>query len=243
MNAFDLAGKTILITGASSGIGKQAAVSISEQNARLIITGRNEERLKETYNELKPGDHLSIICDLTNEAEREQIAEKVPEINGVVHCAGLTNHIPAKFIRQKDIDEVFNINYNVPLLLTSQLLKKKKIVNHSSIVFLSSIATRYPYFGGTLYTGSKSAIEAYSRVLSLELASKKIRSNCLSPSFVKTPMVDGAEKTISTEVLAKFEKMIPLGFGEPEDVANAIIFFLSDASKWITGANLVMGGG
>lgn len=243
MNSFDLSGKTILITGASSGIGKEAANTISNHNANVIITGRNEQRLKESLEILKDAKHISITADLTDPEQRESLAEQTPEINGLVHCAGITTHMPAKFLRQQDIDETFTINYNVPVLLTSLLLKKKKILNNSSIVFLSSIATKYPYFGGTLYSSTKSAIEAYSRVLALELASKKIRSNCLSPSFVKTPMVDGAEKTISKEVLDKFEKMMPLGFGEPEDVANAIVFFLSDASKWITGANLLMGGG
>ena len=243
MNAFDLSGKTILITGASSGIGKQAAISISNYGGRLIITGRNEDRLKETFDSLKPGEHLALTADLSIAEERDSIIEQTPEINGVVHCAGITGHLPAKFIRQQDLNEMFNINFNVPVLFTSQLLKNKKILQNSSIVFLSSITTKYPYYGGALYGSTKSAIESYSKVLALELASKKIRSNCLAPSFVQTPMVEDAEKTISKEVLDKFEKMMPLGFGEPEDVANAIVFFLSDASKWITGTNLILGGG
>lgn len=243
MGAFDLSGKTILITGASSGIGKQAAISISDLGARLIITGRNEDRLKETSNSLKPGEHISIIADLNISKNIDTLLEQMPELNGVVHCAGVTSHLPAKFIRQQDLDEMFDINFNVPVLLTSQLLKKKRILKNSSIVFLSSIATKYPYYGGALYSSTKAAIESYSKVLALELASRKIRSNCLSPSFVQTPMVEGVEKTISKEVLEKFEKMMPLGFGEAEDVANAIIFFLSDASKWITGTNLILGGG
>ncbi len=243
MGAFDLSGKTILITGASSGIGKQAAITISNFGANVIISGRNHEKLQETFKNLTEGEHLSIAAELTNPKEIENLVDKTPELNGIVHCAGITSHLPAKFIRQQDIDEMFNINYNVPVLLSSQLLKKKKILQNSSIVFLSSIATKYPYFGGALYSSTKSAIESYSRVLAMELASKKIRSNCLSPSFVQTPMVEDAGKTISKEVLDKFEKMMPLGFGEPEDVANAIVFFLADASKWITGTNLVLGGG
>jgi len=243
MNSFDLSGKTILVTGASSGIGKQAAVTISNHGGNVIITGRNEERLQQTLSGLKKGDHKSIAADLKNPSDIDTLLEQLPELNGIVHSAGITTHLPAKFIRQQDIDEIFDINYNVPVLLTAQLLKKKKVLNNSSIVFLSSIATKYPYFGGSVYSSTKSAIEAYSRVLALELASKKIRSNCLLPSFVQTPMVEDAGKTISKDVLEKFEKMMPLGFGEPEDVANAIVFFLSDASKWITGTNLVLGGG
>jgi predicted outer membrane repeat protein len=243
MKSFSLSGKTILITGASSGIGKEAAVRLSLCGANVVITGRNEGRLNETFQNLQAGANQIIKSDLTDPDQIESLTDKLRELNGVVHCAGITSHMPAKFLRQQDIDEIFNINYNVPVLLTSSILKKKKILNNSSIVFLSSIATKYPYYGGALYTSSKAALEAYSRVLALELASKKIRSNCLSPSFVKTPMVDGAEKTISKDVLDKFEKMMPLGFGEAEDVANAIVFFLSDESKWITGTNLVMGGG
>ncbi len=243
MNDFNLTEKTILITGASSGIGKQAAITISNHGGNVIITGRNEKRLQQTLNNLNSGDHKLFTADLKNSGDIDALLEKMPELNGVVHSAGITALLPAKFIRQQDIDEMFDINYNVPVLLTSQLLKKKKILSNSSIVFLSSLATKYPYFGGSLYSSTKSAIESYSKVLALELASRKIRSNCLLPSFVQTPMVEEAEKTISKEVLDKFEKMMPLGFGEPDDVANAIVFFLSDASKWITGTNLVLGGG
>jgi len=243
MNAFDLSGKKILITGASSGIGKQAAITVSNYGGSVIICGRDSGRLKETFENLNKGEHLSIVADLTRAEDRDSLLEQLPDLNGIVHCAGITGHLPAKFIRQQDLDEMFNINYNVPVLLNSQILKKKRILQNSSIVFLSSIATKYPYYGGAIYESTKSALESYSRVLAIELASKKIRSNCLLPSFVQTPMVEGAEKTISKEVLEKFEKMMPLGFGEPEDVANAIVFFLSDASKWITGTNLILGGG
>ncbi len=240
---FSLKGKTILITGASSGIGKQTAIDLSKGGAILIITGRNVERLTETFHALHGEGHIQLTADLLDFDLFGAFTENLPVLNGVVHCAGVTGHLPAKFIGANDIFEMMRINYMAPVLLTSSLLKKKKIAAKASLVFLSSITTKYPYYGGALYGSSKAAIEAYSRVLSIELAAKGIRSNCVSPSFVRTPMVDDAGKTISNEVLEKFEKMMPLGFGEPSDVSNAILYLLSDASKWVTGSNVVLGGG
>lgn len=243
MEPFTLENKTILITGASSGIGAQTAITCSQMGANIVITGRNEERLTDTLNKLEGKGHKKIETDLTEEDSRNQLVEEVDSLDGVVHSAGLTTHMPAKFLRQKNLDQLFTINYNVPVLLTARLLKKKKINDGGSLVFMSSIATKYPYFGGAVYSSTKAGIEAYAKTLAVEVAPKKIRSNCLMPSFVKGPMVEEAGKTISQEVLDKFEKMMPLGFGEPEDVANTVVFFLSDASKWITGARLTMGGG
>lgn len=240
---FSLQGKTILITGASSGIGKQSVIDLSKAGALLVITGRNEERLKETFDALDGEGHIQFTADLLDFDSFGTLVENLPLLNGIVHSAGITGHLPAKFIGANDISEVMRINYMAPVLLTAALLRKKKVAANASIVFLSSITTKYPYYGGALYGSSKAAIEAYSRVLSIELAAKGIRSNCVSPSFVRTPMVDDAGKTISNEVLEKFEKMMPLGFGEPSDVSNAILYLLSDASKWVTGSNMVLGGG
>lgn len=242
-NTFSLSGKTILITGASSGIGKQTAIDLSLQGATLIITGRDESRLNDILAQLSGENHRSLAANLLDFDNFPAFAESIPMLDGLVHSAGITGHLPAKFIASADIAETFNINYMAPVLLTAALLRKKKIAPKASIIFLSSIATKYPYFGGALYSSSKAALEAYSRVLSIELAPKEIRSNCISPSFVRTPMVEGAGKTISNEVLEKFEKMMPLGFGEPADVSNAISYLLSDASRWVTGTNLILGGG
>jgi NAD(P)-dependent dehydrogenase (short-subunit alcohol dehydrogenase family) len=240
---FSLTGKTIFITGASSGIGKQTAIDLSAAGARLVITGRNEARINETFHSLTGEGHTCFVADMLDFDSFGSIAENLPLLNGIVHSAGVTGHLPAKFIAADDISQMMQINYMAPVLLTSALLKKKKVAANASLVFLSSITTKYPYYGGALYGSSKAAIEAYSRVLSIELAAKGIRSNCISPSFVRTPMVDDAGKTISNEVLDKFEKMMPLGFGEPTDVSNAILYLLSDASKWVTGSNMVLGGG
>ena len=240
---FSLIGKTVLVTGATSGIGIQAAIDLSIAGATVIITGRDEARLNGTLSALHGEGHAHFIADLLDFDKFAMLAESLPILDGIVHSAGVTNHIPAKFISADDISEVMRINYMAPVLLTAALLRKKKIANKGSIVFLSSITTKYPYYGGSLYGSSKAALEAYSRVLSVELAGKGIRSNCISPSFVRTPMVEDAGKTISNDVLEKFEKMMPLGFGETSDVSHAILYLLSDASKWVTGSNMVLGGG
>ena len=242
-NPFQLEGKTILITGASSGIGREAAITITRNGGNVIITGRNQQRLQETYHSLERDGHLSFEADLTDLQEITSIADQLPELDGIVFSSGITGHLPAKFIGENDITSFFRINYQAPVLLTSRILKNKKLKNKASVIFLSSVASRFPYYGGALYASTKAALEAYSRVLAIELAPKGIRSNCISSSFVKTQMRQGAAVTISEEVLQKFEKMMPLGFGETADVANAIIFLLSDASRWVTGTNLILGGG
>lgn len=240
---FDLQGKTILITGSSSGIGRESAIMASKAGARLILTGRNTGKLQDTLNSLDGQDHVFIPADLTISEELATLVDQSPELDGIVHSAGITGHLPAKFINSEEIGRFFSSNYQAPVLLTAGLLRKKKVRTGASIIFLSSIATKYPYFGGALYGSSKAALEAYSKVLALELAPRQVRSNCISPSFVKTAMVEGAAETISKEVLEKFEKMMPLGFGEPSDVASAVVYLLSDASRWVTGSNLVLGGG
>jgi NAD(P)-dependent dehydrogenase (short-subunit alcohol dehydrogenase family) len=242
-NPFQLDGKTFLLTGASSGIGKAAAIAISKAGGTVIITGRNLERLQQTYSTLSGKGHFLFPADLNQSEEIHQLVDQLPGLDGIVFSAGITGHLPARFILEDDISSYFDTNYKAPVLLTSRILKIKKLNNKASVIFLSSIATKFPYYGGALYSSTKAAIELYSKVLAIELASKGIRSNCISPSFVKTPMVDSAAETISDEVMEKFKKMMPLGFGEPEDVANAIIYLLSDASKWVTGSNLVLGGG
>jgi NAD(P)-dependent dehydrogenase (short-subunit alcohol dehydrogenase family) len=167
----------------------------------------------------------------------------LPPLNGIVHCAGIVGPLPSKFITQKEIDKMFSINYNVPVNLTSKILRKKKLLDNASVVFMSTIATKNPYFGGALYSSSKAALEAYSKTLALELISRGIRSNCLLAGLVDTPMiVSPSEKGMQEEALERYLQKYPLGIGAPKDVAATILFFLSDASKWITGTNLILGG-
>ncbi len=241
-NPFSLTGKNILITGASSGIGKATALLCAEMGAQVWITGRNKERLNEVFLQLAGENHQQIVADLTTEEGLDTIVDFTDQLDGVVFSAGITKPTPIRFIKPKHEKEIFDINYRSPLFLSAKLLKKKKINPKGSLVFLSSFAADYAYIGGALYSSSKSAIESLSRTLAKELSPKKIRSNCLKPSFVKGQMVEDTEKIASKELMDKFEEMMPLGFGEPEDVANAAVFLLSDGSAWITGVEISMGG-
>jgi len=244
MNAFDLSGKTILITGASSGLGRQCAITASRHGATVYITGRNPERLLETYNQLSGSGHHRIAADLTKLEDIANLVAQIPSLNGVVYSIGISDLSPARFIKPEDIKRTFDISYNASVLLTSQLLTKKKLVKSAcSLVFISTISTKYPFVGGTMYISAKAALESYAKVLALELAPRGIRSNSISPAFVKTPMLDDTAEKYSDEAVRKIEAQQLLGLGEPEDVANTVVFFLSDAARWITASNLVVGGG
>jgi NAD(P)-dependent dehydrogenase (short-subunit alcohol dehydrogenase family) len=242
---FDLSNKVVLVTGASSGIGRQTAISVSEMGARLVITGRNEERLAETLAKLKGDGHLSLAGDLLATDFIESLVDFCPALNGVVHCAGILHPYPIRFISAKEINDMFGINYQAPVLITARLLKKKKTADGCSLVFITSISgTHRPYYGGALYAGSKSALESFSRVLAIEHAAKKIRSNCLSPAIVKTPIFDEYMGGVADQQnVDAYEKKYPLGFGEPVDVANAAIYLLSEASRWVTGTTIFLDGG
>lgn len=242
LQQFGLKDKTIFITGASSGIGKQIALSVAESGGTVFITGRDETRLKETFQSLKGYNHKFQVADFTVESEIQHLVDCLSPLDGVVHSAGVTSHFPVKFIGAKQIHETFDINFFAPVLLMKQILSKRLLKDSASIIFLSSIASKYPYFGGSLYTSSKLALEGYCRTLALELCSKKIRANCMAPAMVQTSMLTKTEETISKETLDKFKSAHPLGFGKPDDVANAAVFLLSDASRWITGQNIILGG-
>jgi NAD(P)-dependent dehydrogenase (short-subunit alcohol dehydrogenase family) len=244
MNPFDLTGKTILVTGASSGLGRQCAITASKYGANVFITARNQQRLLETYNQLSGTGHHWFLADLTLEMDIANLMREIPQLNGVVYSTGISDLSPARFIKQEDISKTFDISFNASVLLTSQLLAKKKLEkNACSLLFISTISTRYPFVGGAMYISAKAALESYAKVLGIELASKGIRSNSISPAFVKTPMLDDTAEKYSGEAVRKIEEQQLLGFGEPEDVANVVVFFLSDASRWITASNLIVGGG
>ena len=242
----NLSGKNILITGASSGIGKQAAINISKQGGIVIITGRNQNRLNATFKKLEGKGHQSFVADLTDENQINDLVKIIPKLNGIVHCAGIVSPMPAKFIRQENISKMIRVHFEIPVLLNARILLTKKLLNDSSIIFMSTISTKIPFFGGSLYNSAKSAIEVYSKTLALELVAKGIRSNCLSPGLVRTPLISEPAKEGHVEIVAdslqRYLKKFPMGIGEVEDVANTIVFLLSDEAKWISGTNIVLGG-
>ncbi|MCK9219775.1 MAG: SDR family NAD(P)-dependent oxidoreductase [Bacteroidales bacterium] len=244
MNAFDLKGKTILVTGASSGLGKQTAITASEYGARVIITGRNATRLLETHQLLHGEGHLQFLADLTIQSDIDQLVAGLPMLDGLVHCTGISELSPARFITEEIISRTFRISFNASVLLTAGILAKKKLTkNNSSIVFISSISTRYPFVGGAMYISAKAALEAYARVLAIELAPRGTRVNCIAPAFVRTPMLDETAENFSRETVDKIEQRQLMGLGDPVDVANTIVFYLADASKWVSATNLILGGG
>jgi NAD(P)-dependent dehydrogenase (short-subunit alcohol dehydrogenase family) len=243
MNPFELTNKTILVTGASSGIGRAAAVRISELGGKVILSGRNAGALKDTLNLLKGPGHRIVVADLTIEKEREILINELKVLDGIVHSAGVVKPFPVKFISEKQVDEMHRINYLAPVLLTGQLLKQKKVAKGGSMVFLSSISSEFPHKGGAIYSGTKAALNAYCKVVALEYAHQHIRANYINAAMVKTPLFDEVVAEIGEEVMHEHGKRYPLGFGQAEDVANGIVFLLSDASKWITGTGIVMDGG
>ena len=240
---FDLTGKTILVTGATAGLGRQTAISVSQMGARLIVTGRNEERLADTFSRLQGEGHLAISAELALEESRSAFVNKLPALDGIAHCAGVTLLHPFKFSDERRFREVYAANVEAPLFVTQGLFKSKRLKAGASIVFVSSISPKVGTKGHAIYSGSKAAVHGISRVLAHELASSRIRSNCVSPGMVQTEVAVGMANQISPELLALDEARYPLGYGAPEDVANAIIFFLAPASKWITGVDLTMDGG
>lgn len=246
MKFCDLTGKTILVTGASSGIGRQASLLISMLGAKVFITGRDRSKLQETYDSLEGKGHGMSAADLTDEMQMDELIKKLAPLNGVVHSAGVIGPTPAKFIRQENIDKLFRINFEVPVLLTGKLLTLKKIGNDASVVFFSSVATRSPYFGGALYGSAKAALESYSRSLALEMAGKGIRSNIIMPGLVRTPLMTDPAREGNPEIvedsLKRYLQKYPMGVGEPGDVANAVAFLLADESRWISGSQIMMGG-
>ena len=242
-NPFSLENKKILVTGASSGIGKAIAIECSKMGARVIITGRNEERLAETYKALV-GEHPAyIVADLTKEEDIEHLVALTDSLNGLVNCAGLTIPKPFKFLQESDIETVMTVNFNAPLLLTQRLVKKKKLEKGGSVVFISSISgTKVSYIAGSIYSASKGAINGLCKGLALELASQQIRVNTVVPGMVETNIVSGGE--IAEEQLEIDRQKYPLKrYGKPEEVAYAVVYLLSGASGWVTGSNLLIDGG
>lgn len=241
-NPFTLEGKTILVTGASSGIGRGVAVCCSKMGATVIINGRNEQRLRETQSLMEGNAHSIAVGDLTNNKMLIPLVNSLPKLDGVVHCAGVGQRVLCKLATENDVDSVMNINFRGPVLLQTELLQQKKINKNASIVFMASIASWSPSIGNSFYSASKGAIISYANCLSLELAPRGIRVNCISPAMVWTDLIlkDG----ISEEKLKEDESKYPLKrYGKPEDIANLVIYMLSDASSWMTGSNVAITGG
>lgn len=241
-NPFSLTGKQILVTGASSGIGRGIAIACSKMGASVIINGRNEQRLSETMSEMEGDENLSLAADLSNSISLVEMISRLPKLDGVVHCAGIGQRILCKQLQEQDLDTMMNVNFKAPVMLQTELLKQKKINRGASIVFISSIASDSPSIGNAVYSASKGAIISYANCLALELAPRQIRVNCILPAMVWTDLI--FKGGVTEEVLKEDEKKYPLKrYGKPEDIANLSIYLLSNAAAWMTGASIKITGG
>lgn len=242
-NPYSLKGKTILVTGASSGIGKCTAIECSKMGAKLVITGRNKERLAETYLLLEDEGHVQFVADLNCEEDIKKMIEQIPELNGLVLAAGIGDWLPFQFVKKEKIQRIFDTNFFAPVLLAQSLLKRKKLLSASSIVFLSSIdGPVTAHIANSMYAASKGAVSAMTRGMAVDLAAKKIRVNAILPGMIETPLIHQGDLT--EEQLEEDKKLYPLKrYGQPEEIAYAAIYFLSDASTFTTGAELVVDGG
>lgn len=241
-NPFTLEGKTILVTGASSGIGRGIAIACSKMGASVIVNGRNEQRLSETMSEMEGDDNLSLAADLSDNVELAEMVAKLPKLDGIVHCAGIGQRVLCKQLQESDLDNMMNVNFKAPVMLQTEILKQKKINKSASIVFIASIACDSPTIGNAMYSASKGAIISYANCLALELAPCLIRVNCILPAMIWTDLI--FKGGITEEELREDEKKYPLKrYGKPEDIANLSIYLLSDASSWMSGSSIRITGG
>jgi NAD(P)-dependent dehydrogenase (short-subunit alcohol dehydrogenase family) len=236
-----LSGKHILVTGASSGMGRVFSRMIAAEGGMVSILARNEERLKQTLSSLRGEGHEHFVCDLTDESQIQDAIAILKPVDGVVFCAGINDYIPVKFIKQEKINKIFQTNYFSQLILTQMLVKKKLINKGGSLVYISSLSSMMGVPGTLLYASSKAAINSAVKVIASELAPQGIRANSICPGIVKTEML--SDTNIEEEAFTKQEAEYPLGLGSPEDVGNVVLFYLSNASRWLTGNNMVLDGG
>jgi NAD(P)-dependent dehydrogenase (short-subunit alcohol dehydrogenase family) len=243
MNPFSLTGKTILVTGASSGIGKAIAIECAQMGANVIITGRDKSRLSETLGLLKIGNHMQFSTNLANDEELQSLIVSLPKLDGFVSNAGIAKPLVLQFNEKEDVDEVFKINTIVPINMTRLILQQKKLNNGASIVYISSInGNNCSSIGSTIYAASKSALSGFMKGIALELAPRGIRVNCVNPGMIETDIYKDAK--IGKEEFEKDRLKYPLKrYGKPEEVAYSVVFLLSDATQWITGSSLLIDGG
>lgn len=242
-NPFSLEGKTILVTGASSGIGQATAIECSKLGAKLVITGRNPERLQETMSRLEGEGHIQLLADLTNADDVKRLVAEILTLDGVVLCAGKGVTLPLTFASQEKYCQLLEVNFFAPMEVLRQLVRSKKLSKGGSVVLISSVGGILTFNPGNgIYGVSKAALDSAKKFWAVELSTKKIRVNSINPGMVETKLIHGG--TFTQEQLAVDAAKYPLGrFGHPEEIAYGVIYLLSDAAAWITGHSLVIDGG
>ena len=240
---FVVEGKSILVTGAASGIGKSTALLCAKMGAKVTITDLNEEQLKATFDSLEGDGHQMVVANLTDNDDLQRLVDALPKLEGVVCNAGIIKTILAQFAEKSDIERILNINTIAPIYLTKLLLENKKIKKEASIVYTSSMGGVYNgAIGNGLYGASKASLVGFVKSLALEVAPRGIRVNTVHPGITETNIYNNT--SITPEQLEQEKAHYPLKrFGKPEEIANAIVFLLSDASKWMTGSQLLIDGG
>lgn len=240
--------KVVLITGASSGIGKQTAIFFSQQGAKVIVTGRNQVRLADTVSQLQGDKHFSLCSNLDSADDVEQLIKtavaQMGPIDGVVHCAGVQKTLPLKVLKENHFDDIFNANVKSAQFLAKSISRKGHFnPQGSSLIFLSSVAAICGEPAISTYAASKAALQGLSKSLALELARLKMRVNCIAPGHVQTEMAKEFSQQLTSEQYMAMAYKHPLGLGTPEDIAHAAAFLISDMSRWVTGTTLYVDGG
>lgn len=242
-NPFSLEGKTVLVTGASSGIGRSIAVECSRMGAKVIITARSETRLRETLALMENNGSRYAVADLTDEASLVSMVGSLPELDGVVHNAGMGDRGICKMVKKDEMERIMSTNFEGPVLLQKHLMRQKRIRKGSSIVFIASRAPFAPSIGNALYSASKGAVLGYANVLGLEMAPQKTRVNCICPAMVWTELIEKDASLTGTNYQDAELKYPLKRYGKPEDIAYLAVYLLSDASSWMTGSAIDITGG
>ncbi len=241
-NPFTLEGKTVLVTGASSGIGRSIAISCSRMGATIVANGRNVQRLEATIADLDGEGHQMIAANLTITDDVKRVAALTPKLDGIVHCAGIGHRQPTKLLTELEVAHVMKANFMSAVSLQTELMTAKKINKAASIVFVASAASYMPAFGNAAYSASKAAVIGYAKCLALELAPRGIRVNCICPAMVWTDLI--MQEGVGKEELEQAQLKYPLKrYGQPEDIANLAIYLLSRASAWMTNSCIDITGG
>lgn len=238
--AFSLQDKVVLVTGASSGIGAATAGLCARLGATLVLNGRDEARLQVVAAALDGSGHSVVAGDLSEASTRQRLLDAADGYHGLVSCAGVAALVPFRMASEKHLQQMLAINYLAPITLTQQLLYKRRLREGASLVFVSALAARAAPQAATGYAAAKAALEAAVRTLALEHGRQGIRANCIAPGYVDTPMLDGLRQAANMD---NNIGLTPLGLIAPEDVAQAAVYLLSAASRWVTRSTLTIDGG